>query len=206
MEEKIREPLYKIIILGGYVVGKTNFILRYVENTFATNTISTIGMDYRIKKVTLNDGKIAKIQIWDTCSMERAESMITRYFKGANGFIIMYNITERNSYEKALNWLRNIRNYTNNNNIAFVGNYVDKEDSNDYYYKRVITTEEGQKFAEDNNLLFFETSNLTGFNVNECFNALINRIYENDLNKNKYKSKFELKYGINRTGKRGCLK
>ena len=206
MEQKGKEPFYKIIILGGYVVGKTNFISRYVDNIFQTTTITTIGMDYRIKKVALNDGKIAKIQIWDTCSMERAQSMIIRYFKGANGFIIMHNITERNSYEKALNWLRNIRDNTDNNNIAFVGNYVDKEDSNDYYYQRVITTEEGQKFAEDNNLLFFETSNITGLNVNECFNALINRIYENDLNKNKFKSKFELKYGIDRPEKRGCLK
>ena len=58
-------------------------------------------MDFRIKKVTLNDGKIAKIQIWDTYSMERAESMIAQYFKRVNGFIIIYNITERISFEKA---------------------------------------------------------------------------------------------------------
>ena len=140
-------------------------------------------MDFKIKNVTLNDGKIAKIQIWDSNSFRSGEGMNKIYFKGANGFIIIYNITDNDSFKKAKYWLDQVRDYLDNNNIAFVGNYLDKEDISDYDNMRKISTEEGKKFAEENNLLFFETSNITGFNVNECFNSLINRIHENAINK-----------------------
>ena len=166
----------------------------------------TIGIDYSTKQVTLYDGKKAKIRICDTESTERYKYILTNQFRIMNGFIIMYNITRRESFENAINWLEDIRMYGNSNNIAFVGNRVDVDENNDSYYKREITTEEGHKFAEDNNLLFFETSNLTGFNVNECFNALINRIYENDPNKNKLRNNIELKLKQYRPRKRGCLK
>ena len=199
---------YRIILLGNYDAGKTNFILRYVNNTYDSMTLRTIGIDFSIKQVTLNDGKTARIRICDTESSERFKSIISSQFRTMNGFIIMYNITRRESFENAINWLEDIRIYSNanTNNIAFVGNRVDIDENNDSYYKREILTEEGQKFAEDNNLLFFETSNLTGFNVNECFNALINRIYENDPNKNKLINNVELKLKKDRPGKRGCLK
>ena len=75
-----------------------------------------------------------------------------------------------------------------------------------YYDRREISTEEGQKFAEDNNLLFFEASNITKININECFNALINRIYENDPKRNRNENKDNFKLGQNRPAKRGCLK
>jgi len=71
MKQIKNQIFYQIMLLGNYDSGKTNFILRYVDNTFNSNTLRTIGMDYRIKRVTLNDGKEAQIQIWDTCSSER---------------------------------------------------------------------------------------------------------------------------------------
>ena len=206
MEQKKKEIFYKIMLLGNYDSGKTNFIYRYVDNTYNYNTLRTSGMDYTIKIVTLNNGKAAKIQLWDTPSSERYNSVNITYFNRVNGFIIMYNMTKRESFENARNRLREIRDYTNNDNIVLVGNHADADEYEDYYHRRVISREEGQKFAEDNNLLFFETSNLTGFNVNECFNALINRIYENDPNKNKLKNNIDLKLGQIRPGKRGCLK
>ena len=139
-------------------------------------TLRTIGIDYRIKLVTLCDYKKARIQLYDTESTERYKYILTRQFRMMNGFIIMYNITRRDSFESAINWLEDIRIYANSNNInniAFVGNCVDVDKNNDYYYKREISTEEGQKFAEDNNLLFFETSNLTGFNPFSYFNYIL---------------------------------
>ena len=209
MEQKREDFIYRIILLSQYDSGKTNFILRYVNNTHNSMTLRSIGLDPYIKRVTLSDGKTAKIKIWDTASGERSRSMITSHIRMMNGFIIMYDITIRESFESAKNWLEDIRIYGNSNNInniAFVGNRVDVDENNDSYYKREISTQEGQKLAEDNNLLFFETSNLTGFNVNECFNALINRIYENDPNKNKLENNIELKLKQKRPGKRGCLK
>ena len=200
---------YRIILLGNYDAGKINFIMRNVYNTYNSMTLRTIGIDYSTKQVALCDGKKARIQLCDTESTERYKFILTSQFRMMNGFIIMYNITRRESFENAINWLEDIRIYANSNNInniAFVGNRIDVDQNNDYYYKREISTEEWQKFAEDNNLLFFETSNLTGFNVNECFNALINRIYENDPNKNKLENNIELKLKQKRPGKRGCLK
>ena len=213
MEEKKEEILYKIVLLGDYDAGKTRFIRRYVGDIYDSNMFSTIEFDFKIKRVTLNDGKTAKIQIWDTASGERYKFIIANNFRGAKGFIIMYNIAWRKSFEIAKEWLKDLRDYTDTNNIALVGNYVNEEEdsnsyynSNDYYYIRKISTEEGQKFAEDNNLLFFETSIKTGHNVNECFDALINRIYENDPNKGKHHNKIKLKLEHNRIGKKGCLK
>jgi len=161
MEEKKEEILYKIVLLGDYDAGKTRFIRRYVGDIYDSNMFSTIEFDFKIKRVTLNDGKTAKIQIWDTANGERYKFIITNNFRGAKGFIIMYNIAWRKSFEIAKEWLKDLRDYTDTNNIALVGNYVNEEEdsnsyynSNDYYYIRKISTEEGQKFAEDNNLLF----------------------------------------------------
>ena len=203
---KSKDFFYKIILLGNYDSGKTNFILRYIENRYNPMTSRTIGMDFFTKIVKLNDGRTAKIQFIDTDSMERGKSYIRASFNRVNGFIIMYNMTIRESFNNARNWLNDIRYDKNSNNIALVGNHADSDDSTDYYHSRVVLTEEGQSIAESNNSLFFETSNLTGFNVNACIDALINRIHENDPNKDKFKTKFELKYGINRPKKRGCLK
>jgi len=155
MKQIKNQIFYQIMLLGNYDSGKTNFILRYVDNTFNSNTLRTIGMDYRIKRVTLNDGKEAQIQIWDTCSSERFNHFNRLIYKSINGFIIMYNMTMRESFENARNCLREIRDHTNNDNIVLVGNHVDD------YRRTLIFTKEGQKFAEDNYLLFFETSNLT---------------------------------------------
>ena len=152
MEQKKKEIFYKIMLLGNYDSGKTNFIYRYVDNTYNYNTLRTSGMDYTIKIVTLNNGKAAKIQLWDTPSSERYNSVNITYFNRVNGFIIMYNMTKRESFENARNRLREIRDNTNNDNIVLVGNHADADEYEDYYHRRVISREEGQKFAEDNNL------------------------------------------------------
>jgi len=197
---------YKIVLLGDYDAGKTNFIYRYFDMNYNFRELKTIGLDYKIKRITLDNGKKVKLQIWDTPSSERFDSITKISFTRANGFIIMYNITKQRSFERAKGWLREIRDYSDNNNIAFVGNHADIGNSNLYYDRREISTEEGQKFAEDNNLLFFEASNITKININECFNALINRIYENDPKRNRNENKDNFKLGQNRPAKRGCLK
>ena len=106
-------------------------------------------------------------------------------------------MNKRSSFENAKYELYDVRNYTNNNNIALVG-YKDRiyDDDDKYYYDEgEISTEEGQKFAKEEYLLFFEISMFDKFKIDECFNSLINKIYENDPDKNNYKSqiKFRLK-------------
>jgi small GTP-binding protein len=125
MSQKKQDFVYGIILLGNNDAGKTNFILRYVKNTYDSKTLRTIGIDFIVKFVTLFDGKKAKIRIFDTESTEHFKSIIRNHFRMMDGFIIMYNITRRESFENATNWLREIRDYKDNNNIAFVGNHVD---------------------------------------------------------------------------------
>ena len=158
-------------------------------------------MDYRIKKVTFNDGVTALIQLWDTSSSNYHKPFIRHYLKVSNGFIIMYNIAIRQSFENAEYWLKEIRDDTTNNNIVLVGSHIDVDKSNDYYH-RWISTEEGKKLAEDYNVNFYENSNKTGYNVNEYFDTLINRKYENETTSNNIK----LDLLQNKSRRRICLK
>ena len=190
--------IYNIILLGDYDAGKTNFIKRYINNTHNEMTGYIISLDYKIKIITLPNGDNVKLKIWDTASQKRFIGLTKAYLKRANGFILLYNITSSESFETAKRWLRIIREETNNNNIALVGNHIDTE------YERIVLKEEGEDFANDNNLLFFETSSIQGINVNECFFALVNEIYRNDPKIINKSEKYKL---INkRPRKTGCLK
>ena len=187
----MEEILYKIAVLGDDDSKKTNFINKYKNDYFYDKYFRTLRLYEEDIIVTLYNGRTAKIHIEDiNFNNTILRNIIKYYYSGVNGFIIVYNVNKINSFESAKCFLEDIRDYgneNNNNNIVLVGNQVKL--NNDIY--RVIPTEKGQKFAEENNLLFFETSHITGFNINECFNALINRIYKKDLNKSKYK------FGIN---------
>ena len=101
MEKKKEEIIYKILLVGNNDSGKTSFIFRLIDNAYDPKILKTIGLDYRIKKVKLNDGVIALIQLWDTSSFDHEKIIARSYLKGANGFIVMYNITIRYSFENA---------------------------------------------------------------------------------------------------------
>ena len=207
MEEKREEIIYKIILLGSIDSGKTRFIKRYADNNDDSNILSSNLDDCKTKRVILNGGEKAIIQIWDTASYEIFKyAIIEKHVKKANGFIIMYNRTWRESFEIAKNWLSDLREYNDTNNIALVENDLDFGECYEYHEMNEVSREEGQKFAEDNNLLFFVTSHETGINVNECFDALINRIYENDPNISKNQNKIQLELKQNTIRKKGCLK
>ena len=190
--------IYNIILLGNTEAGKTSFIFKYINDTDNEN-IYKIGYNFKIKMIKLSNGDNIKLKIWDTTSQENLIPAIIRcYVKSANGLILLYNITSRDSFEYSKRWLKIIRERANNNNIALVGNHIDREDY------RIISTKEGQDFANDNNLLFFETSAIQGINVNECFDALVNEIYRNDPKTINKREIYELKN--KRRRKTGCLK
>ena len=98
-DKKQKELLYKILLLGDSSVGKTCFLMRYSDNTFQEIHMSTIGLDYKLKNVQLDDGKIVKIQIWDTAGQDRFRSITKNYYKGAHGIILIYDVTSRKTYE-----------------------------------------------------------------------------------------------------------
>ncbi len=172
MEKK--EFLYKILLLGDSSVGKTCFLMRYVDNTFQEIHMSTIGLDYKLKTVQLEDGKMVKIQIWDTAGQDRFRSITKNYYKGAHGIVLIYDVTNKKSFENVSNWINQIREEVSDKvTIVLVGNKIDEEE------KRVVTTEQGKKMADDFKLMFFECSAKTGVNIDSTFNELVKKTLEN---------------------------
>jgi small GTP-binding protein len=172
MEKK--EVLYKILLLGDSSVGKTCFLMRYTDNTFQEIHMSTIGLDYKLKNVQLDDGKMVKIQIWDTAGQDRFRSITKNYYKGAHGIILIYDITNQKTFENVKNWINQIKEEVSNKvTIILVGNKIDDEDH------RVVSTEQGEKMAKDFGLMFFECSAKSGVNIDSTFNELVKKTVEN---------------------------
>ena len=172
-EKKQKELLYKILLLGDSSVGKTCFLMRYSDNTFQEIHMSTIGLDYKLKNVQLDDGKIVKIQIWDTAGQDRFRSITKNYYKGAHGIILIYDITSRKTFENVKNWVSQIKEEVSDKVIIIlVGNKIDDESN------RKVSKEEGKKMANDCGLDFFETSAKSGLNIDSTFNELVKKTVE----------------------------
>ena len=169
--------LYKLLIIGESGVGKTCLLLRFTEDSFTANHLTTIGIDFKIKLINL-ENKLIKLQIWDTAGQERFRTITKTYYKGAHGIILTYDVTDQNSFKNIRNWIKQIEaNAQTNVCKVLVGNKCDKDD-------RKVSYEEGQKLAEANNMPFYETSAKTNQNVNEVFTFLTQEILKTNENKN----------------------
>ena len=160
--------IIKILTLGDTMVGKSSIVLRFSEDKFDDNQFATIGIDFKTKYIKIADSSV-KVLIWDTAGQEKFQNIAKQYYKGANGVLLIYDIGSRKSFERIDFWLKELKenNRIDELFICLVGNKSDLED------KRVITTEEGEKYAKDNNILFFEVSAKTGKGVVELFNKVI---------------------------------
>ena len=166
------EFAFKILLLGDSSVGKTCFLKRYTENTFQDAYLSTIGFDFKYKLVTLEDGKIVKVQLWDTAGEERFRTIAKSYYKGAHGIVLIYDVTNRKTYENIRKWMNQIKDDSSSNiSIILVANKIDCE--NEF---RQVTKEEGEVLAKNNNLPIFEASAKDNINVEESFKYLIEEI------------------------------
>ena len=161
----------KILLLGDSNVGKTCFLLRYIEDTFTDNHISTIGVDYKLKLVTAPDDKIVKLQIWDTAGQDRFRCITKNYYRGSDGIMLIYDITSATSFINIKNWIGQIKDYLGDDaRITLVGNKCDLE------YNRRVSREEGMKLANEHNFSFFEASAKNNVNINEAFENLSNEM------------------------------
>ena len=186
--------VYKVLLLGDSTVGKTCFLLRYCDKTFQEAHLSTIGLDYRLKTMTLENGKNIKLQIWDTAGQDRFRAITKNYYKGANGIILIYDVTNMQSYENVKNWIAQIKEEANQNVLIYLaGNKIDVSED-----LRVVKTEDGKKIADEFKLPFYETSAKSGTNVNKIFEELVVNIDEvyskletpkNEIKNNLYKGK-----------------
>ena len=172
-ENEVIEYSFKILLLGDTSVGKTCFLKRYTDNTFQDAYLSTIGFDYKFKIVTLENGKKARVQLWDTAGQERFRTIAKSYYKGAHGIILMYDVTNRKTYDNIRKWLNQIKEQAKKTIcIVLIANKIDSDG-------RIVTKEEGERLAKESNLEIFEASAKEKINVNEAFERIIENISEN---------------------------
>ena len=166
---------YLVILVGDIAVGKSCFLFRYYDKNFVETHLHTVGFDNRLKDMTLQNGKKIKLRIMDIAGHERFRpSDIKNYYKRANGFIVIYDVTNLQTYENVKMWISQIREEANPNVVIYlVGNKSDAPEK-----ERIVKTEDGQKIADEFNLTFFETSAKDGKNVNETFECLAEKIDE----------------------------
>ncbi|KAH8584694.1 Rab2 GTPase [Cryptosporidium sp. chipmunk genotype I] len=155
-------------------VGKSCLLLQFTDRRFRVDHDLTIGVEFGARIVNLDSKKI-KLQIWDTAGQESFRSITRSYYRGAAGALLVYDITRRDTFNHLSKWLNDVkRNATPNMTIILVGNKSDLD-------RREVTTEEGVEFAEQNGLLFIETSAKTSNNVEEAFMKIAEKIYKNIL-------------------------
>ena len=163
-----------IILVGSGSDGKTSIIERYCYNSFQEQKIMTYGIDSKYKKVKLEDGSEVRVKVTDTAGQERFRSLPWNYFHKADGIIITYDITDKQSFNIAeYDWINRIKEcYSSEEKALFiVGNKSDLED------KRMISKEEGEQLAKKYEIMFSECSAKTGENVDYIFNELIKKCY-----------------------------
>ena len=165
---------FKVVLLGESAVGKSSLVLRFVKREFHEFQESTIGAAFLTQTVTIDDTTV-KFEIWDTAGQERYHSLAPMYYRGAQAALIVYDITSKDSFLKAQNWVRELQRQANSTIvIALVGNKLDLAS------KRSVEHNEAKLFADENNLLFMETSAKTAVNVVEVFTAIATRLPRNE--------------------------
>ena len=171
------DVLFKIVVIGDSGVGKSNLITRYTRDHFTKDSKSTIGVEFASKLIEYDGVKI-KGQIWDTAGQDRFRAIAAAYYRGAHGALIVYDITNPNSFQNLESWFKEIQNQGELNCInVLVGNKCDLKEL------RQVETADGIKYAEKRNIRFVETSAADNTNVDMVFTTLMQDIYKNQRNR-----------------------
>jgi small GTP-binding protein len=171
MEAKKPEMAIKLLLLGDQAVGKSSLILRYADNEFNLNIMGTAGVDLKRKNVTINQENV-KVNIYDTAGHERFKQISKSQFKGSDGIIIIYDVTDKKSFDNVSIWMNHIKeNSESGVEIMLVGNKIDRTS------ERQVLTDDGQALSQKYGVNFMETSAKTGDNVESTFMKLIQIIY-----------------------------
>ena len=174
-EEKTKLIEAKIVLLGDVNVGKTSIASRYCKNSFNEHHINTIGGAYQQQKVVLDNGAMIKLHIWDTSGQERFRAMTNLYYRDAQVALLTYDITNESSFTSIDFWIKELKYKVENENmiLCLVGNKCDVSQDD-----RKISTVRGKNFAEENNMIFRETSAKTGEGIKDLFVTIANKVYE----------------------------
>ena len=174
-EEKTKIIEAKIVLLGDVSVGKTSIASRYCKNSFNEHHINTIGGAYQQQKVVLSNGAMVKLHIWDTSGQERFRAMTNLYYRDAQVAILTYDITNESSFTSIDFWIEELKYKVENENmiLCLVGNKCDVSDN-----ERKVSNIKGKNFAEENKMIFYETSAKTGDGIKDLFVTIATKVYE----------------------------
>lgn len=187
--EDIYDMIFKLVVIGDSGVGKTGIINQYLHQTFSSDAKATVGVEFGTKKICV-DGHFIKAQIWDTAGQERYRSITNAYYKGAKAAVIVYDITNRDSFVNVERWLKEIRTMGDVSiYIVLAGNKFDLQS------KRVVSVEEGEELSKSNSIAFLETSGLNATNIEKMFDIIAENVYR--LNKTDDADQEDLDYKSN---------
>jgi Ras-related protein Rab-1A len=173
--------LYKLVIIGNSGVGKTCILKQFTDGNFSQDYFSTIGVDFGMKDIVLqNSNKIARLQIWDTAGQERFKNITTSYYRSAKGVFIVFDMTNRESFDQVVNWLNELKKQFDNGRdidinfpyVVLIGNKIDLE------IHHVVEREEVKLLADKLNLEYFFTSAKDEKSIIKIFDHIANKIIE----------------------------
>ncbi|XP_063899976.1 uncharacterized protein LOC135119496 [Zophobas morio] len=198
MHGKSYDYLFKLLLIGDSGVGKTSILFRFSDDSFSPTFISTIGIDFKIRTIQLDDKNI-KLQIWDTAGQERFRTITTAYYRGAMGILLVYDVTSRGSFENITQWLSNIKSHASENvEKIILANKCDVEE-------REVSEEEGRALSEEHGITLIETSAKANINVYEAFEEIAKMIKNNiDSKPTNSRSLSSLELGNSGNSSKGC--
>ena len=207
MDDENFDMMFKIVLVGDQFVGKTNIMSKYLKNEFHEDSKSTVGVEFGSKQFIIENHKI-KAQIWDTAGQERYKSITSAYYKGAKGVFVIYDISNKNSFDSIDSWVNDVKATADKRlTVVIIGNKCDLEE------QRQVTTQEGEQKATKLEAAFFETSALLGQNLDKAFEMMIKEIYkkcheellaESDMDLFEGGEEINLNKQNNNEGKKSC--
>mmetsp|Transcript_23259 Transcript_23259/g.32521 ORF Transcript_23259/g.32521 Transcript_23259/m.32521 type:complete len:203 (-) Transcript_23259:414-1022(-) len=196
------DHLFKLVIIGDAGVGKSSLLLRFTEDNFSTNYISTIGVDFRFRTLNIKQ-KIVKLQIWDTAGQERFRTITSAYYRGADGVILVYDVTSSDSFKHVEDWLEQVNKYASEDTAKLiVGNKAD------LIKDKKVSSDEALDFGKKFGIDVVETSAKTATNVDVAFNRLGEQLIEtrgSNSEKKRDAGRVKLKH-VKTGGSRKCCK
>ena len=179
------DMMVKVIIIGDSGVGKTNIMSKFLKNKFMEESKATVGVEFGSKLFDLNGHKI-RAQIWDTAGQEKYKSITGAYFKGSKGALVVYDITQKSTYESLEKWVNDLKSAGDPKiTIILIGNKSDLEEN------RQVSKEQGEEKAKSFGCAFLETSALSGDNIDKAFNMMVKEIFEKFSNDSAEDSELE---------------
>ena len=182
-------------------------LIRFTDDAFDEHIQSTIGVDFKVKHLELNNKRI-KLTVWDTAGQERFRTLTSSYYRGAQGVVMVYDVTRRDSFDNLDHWLKEVKLYSPNNGEGvvklLVGNKIDLSEGSNGEYNRQVDRHEAEEWARNQGMLFLEASAKTKTGVQESFMEVVNKILEDpDLLMNTVPGKPKANVNLNKSGGAG---